>query len=122
MNNQLYRIYYTILVPMAYGQHPDQDMAVTSQNPVKALDIFHKEVQAKTARLDRATGNTLRPKLKATDYKVTKFVQTYQNETPPREWIESEIDLPASPNPDTTKKEVVVPSTQDEMTLNDARR
>jgi hypothetical protein len=118
--NYQYKVYYTLLVPVPEAYTKERDMVITAMNPVKALDIFHKNVQSFPSKT--ANGVVTRPALKAEDYKLTKFAQCYKDETAGRPLIESEIDLPQSPNPDTKSKPVEPVAVQNEMPLDDKRR
>lgn len=109
--NYLYKAYYTVLIDLPANQRKERDMAITAPTPVRALDIFHKNLQ------------TMPPKFKPTDYKLTGLFLRYKDDggglpsTGTRDWREDAVDLPDSPNPDILNKVVVTPPTQTEMDL-----
>lgn len=73
----------------------DKKVRISAHNPVMALNWFHREMQDKR-------------EIKYTDYKITKLVHRYAAKaTITPEWmlddahcIESDFDLPNTPNPD----------------------
>jgi len=111
-----YKVYYTILVPCL---KKDKEMIITAQNPVRALDIFHKNVQSHESK--STNGIVTRPKLGPADYTVILLAHRYQDSN--KTWIEAGVDLPKTPNPDTAKAVAPEPlATTMEMPLNDERR
>lgn len=107
--NFSYKIYYEVLSPIAHNQSKARDMMISAQTPVRALDIFHNNLQNN------------KPNLRPKDYAIISMVQWYKNEVGKRETIEAAIDLPVTPNPDVVTKPVRQPVVQDEMPLDDQR-
>ncbi len=110
MANLLYKVYFKVLVP---SPKAERDMCITSPTPIRALDVFHKNVQ------------TMKPMLKPEDYTITSLVHRYKD-TPEAQggtgaWIEAKVDLPATPNPQIAPQALGTPSVQVEMPLEDAR-
>lgn len=111
--NYTYKIYYSVLTDVPANQQKDRDMIITAPNPIRAIDVFHRNIQ------------TMKPKLSPTDYKVTALVQRYKD-TPVNQggtgaWLESAVDLPSSPNPEIGHQPSPAHAEQTEMPLNDPR-
>lgn len=119
--NYTYKVYYSLLCELNAAQRRDRDMVITAISPIRALDIFHKNLQ--NLQEKSANGVVLRPKLTASDYAIKSFVQRYTDEVKGAPWIESPIDLPSTPNPELGAKPAPVPEhSQGEMPLDDARK
>jgi hypothetical protein len=116
-----YKVYYSIVRPLAEHQRKDHDMVVSSPTPIRALDIFHKTVQTLDSK--SYSGAIVRPKLMPEEYVVTSLVQVYANEVRGHPMIEGAIDLPRSANPDLSRKDTpATEANQDEMNLGDPRK
>lgn len=122
--NYQYRITYELLCPLGPGQLPNKDMRITAPTPVRAMDIFHKNVQSLQEKT--MAGMVTRPKLKPEDYKVHNLFQIYPDSPVSLGGtglnIEALIDLPASPNPDTKAKIEAAKEQQVELGLDDASK
>jgi len=104
--NYTYKVYYAVLTP---ATPRDRSMVLTAPTPVRALDIFHRNVQSL-------------PKLPLgpADYRIIGLVHRYQDTT--KEWIEAVVDLPNTPNPLVVNPDGSKLAEQTtEMPLNDAR-
>lgn len=82
-----------------------KEFAHYCSTPIAALNEFHRKLQ-KTRELD-AKRKVVRPKLGPNDYKITRmFTRNYGFEG---ETIESEFDLPKTPNPNLNKMRATRP-------------
>lgn len=115
MANFLYKIYFTVPDAMAPAKK-ERDMCITAPGPIRALDVFHRNVQ------------TMKPLLAHTDYTVTKLVHRYKDDggglpsDGTGDWLEAAVDLPATPNPQiAVKAPETAPVRQVEMPLDDDR-
>ncbi len=118
--NYQYKVYFTINAALGEHQRKDRDMVITAINPIRALDIFHKNVQSLAEKT--MGGMVTRPKLNAEDYKITKFVQCYRDEVKGMPMIESVIDMPNTSNPEIGVNPKEAKVIQSEMPLEDERK
>lgn len=83
-------------VASAFFPSGTQEFRVYARDPIHALNEIHKLLQ-KTRELD-GKRKEIRPRLKPHQYTLLRLFQRYTDIT--EKTVESELDLPKTPNPD----------------------
>lgn len=84
------------------GQSKTKEYHIFTSTPVMALNGFHREMQRKQERSVADRKIVVRPKLKTGEYVIHRLFNRYNDIN--GDLIESTFDLPATQNPDVTKK------------------
>lgn len=76
----------------------EKEYRVYRKDPISALNEIHRVMQKSRELGDKK--KVLRPRLKPDEYRLIRFFQRYLDETTPeKRTVESDLDLPATPNP-----------------------